>query len=186
MRSLLALFANRGRFDFRTFFFRQNFWKANTYCVYISGRANWRLFKFANELASRYMVPYRVHGQFTSRCRSTHDIWYPTRFLAANKIQPEHGIKVWSKPEFDVCFDWSLYKRPAMADPNQTLSKRIRYMKSITCYKGRWNVEMNLKFKWCFGIGFFHMYFSFMRTAKALARLLNWNRFSRRLPTQMN
>ena len=38
--SSLALFTNQGRFDFGTFYFRQFFLKANTYCVYISGRAN--------------------------------------------------------------------------------------------------------------------------------------------------
>ena len=44
MWSSLALFANQGRFDFGTFNFRQLFWKANTYCVYISDDwANWRL-----------------------------------------------------------------------------------------------------------------------------------------------
>ena len=31
---------------------------------------------------------------------------------------------VWSKPEFDVCFDLSLFKRPAMADRNNVYGRR--------------------------------------------------------------
>ena len=58
MWSSFLLFANQGRFDIGTFYVRQLFWKANTYCVYISGKANIDDFfvkiKFANELASRY------------------------------------------------------------------------------------------------------------------------------------
>ena len=43
--------------------------------------------------------------QFASHYRSswsTHVNWYPTPCSAANKKHPEHGIKVGSKPEFDV------------------------------------------------------------------------------------
>ena len=90
MWSSLALFANQGRFDFGTFNFRQLFWKANTYCVYISDRANWRLLC---EIS-------KFHGQFTSRCRSTHDIWYPTRCSAANKniawARHKASVKTWN------------------------------------------------------------------------------------------
>ena len=44
----------------------------------------------------------RFTNSFVSRCRLTHGIWYPTRCSAAHKELPVHGIKVRSKPEFDV------------------------------------------------------------------------------------
>ena len=50
---------------------------------------------------------------------------------------PEQGIKVWSKPEFDVCFDRSLYKRPAMADCNKIRSSLL------SCYTVLHTVQIN-------------------------------------------
>ena len=63
--------------------------------------------------------PYRFTDSSASRCRLTHDIWYPARCSAANKNEPELGIKVGSKPEFDVFLAQSLYIRPATADRNK-------------------------------------------------------------------
>ena len=62
--------------------------------------------------------PYRFTDSSSSRCRLSHDIWYPARCSAAHKNEPEHGIKVGSKPEFDVFLAQSLYIRPATADRN--------------------------------------------------------------------
>ena len=56
--------------------------------------------------------PYRCTDSSASRCRFTHDIWYPARCSVARKNEPEHGIKVGSKLEFDVFLAQSLYIRP--------------------------------------------------------------------------
>ena len=40
--------------------------------------------------------PYRFTDSSASRCRLTHDIWYPARCSVAHKNEPEHGIKVGS------------------------------------------------------------------------------------------
>ena len=54
MWSSLALFANQRRFDFGTLYFRQLFWKAHTYCVYISGEIDALFVKLANGLAQTW------------------------------------------------------------------------------------------------------------------------------------
>ena len=59
-----------------------------------------------------------------------YDIWYPARCSAAHKNLPEHGIKVRSKPEFDVFLAQILYIRPATADRNY-IRHKIKHVISI-------------------------------------------------------